>query len=82
MSGPKDVKLIIFNFILQVVSNANVTVNESVHLTGPIDYCEGVCEQSRLSSQQAYECWGFTFYEPDTYVKGVDLTEITRKKWK
>ncbi|KAH3811553.1 mucin-2-like isoform X2 [Dreissena polymorpha] len=50
-----------FGTDVTVVQNANITINESVHLLGGVEFCQGVCEQSILND--GYECWAFTYNE-------------------
>ena len=55
-----------FGTDIQLIQNANITLNESVHLIGDVSFCQGVCAQSLLND--GYECWAFTFNELDRYV--------------
>ncbi|KAK3589696.1 hypothetical protein CHS0354_015205 [Potamilus streckersoni] len=58
-----DIKATDFGTDFQTVANSNITLNESVHLLGDVDFCKSVCEQSKLND--GYECWAFTFSEID-----------------
>ena len=49
-----------------IIQNSNITLNESVHLIGDVEFCKGVCEQSLLND--GFECWAFTYNEDEKYV--------------
>ncbi|XP_060603158.1 integumentary mucin C.1-like isoform X2 [Ruditapes philippinarum] len=58
-----DIKSTDFGTDIALVQNTNITLNESVHLIGDVDFCQGVCAQSLLND--GYECWAFTYNEFD-----------------
>ncbi|XP_052784303.1 integumentary mucin C.1-like [Mya arenaria] len=62
-----DIKATNFGTDMTIVQNANITLNQSVHLLGDSVFCQGVCEQSFLAEGplSGYECWAFTFNDID-----------------
>ncbi|XP_053404251.1 mucin-5AC-like isoform X2 [Mercenaria mercenaria] len=58
-----DIKSTNFGTDMALVQNTNITLNESVHLIGDVNFCQGVCAQSVLND--GFECWAFTYNELD-----------------
>ncbi|XP_052783629.1 uncharacterized protein LOC128219723 isoform X2 [Mya arenaria] len=62
-----DIQATNFAKDLTIIQNANVELDQSVHLLGDVVFCQGVCEQSFLAEGPltGYECWAFTFNDVD-----------------
>ena len=60
-----DIKSTDFGTDIALVQNTNITLNESVHLIGDVNFCQGVCAQSLLND--GFECWAFTYNDVDRY---------------
>lgn len=63
MYNESDITDTDFGTDIQLVQNANITLNDSVHLLGNIDFCQSMCAQSFLND--GLECWAFTYNEYD-----------------